>query len=179
MKIAFRILLMAGLFFFGFVQAKSGSIDYQSNTAEITVSGLNGVFDNYFELKDALVKTDATAAGSKAASLVTALKSVNERSLSTDEAALWKKLKDALLKNSEKIAKSKDIAEQRAVFKPLSEDFYTLAKGVKYGQTLYYQYCPMYDGDKGGKWLSKEKKIQNPYFGSKMMTCGRVVDTLD
>jgi hypothetical protein len=38
--------------------------------------------------------------------------------------------------------------------------------------TLYQQFCPMYD--KGSAWLSMEKEIRNPYYGSKMMACGKV-----
>jgi hypothetical protein len=39
-------------------------------------------------------------------------------------------------------------------------------------ESVYYQYCPM----KKMYWLSKEETIKNPYYGSKMLTCGNVSD---
>ena len=46
------------------------------------------------------------------------------------------------------------------------------------GETAYYDYCPMAFNNKGGYWLAKEDKIQNPYFGDKMLTCGSVEEKL-
>lgn len=34
--------------------------------------------------------------------------------------------------------------------------------------------CPMFEGDKGGSWLSISKDIKNPYFGDMMLSCGEV-----
>jgi len=36
----------------------------------------------------------------------------------------------------------------------------------------------MADDNKGGYWLSTEKKIKNPYFGSKMIKCGKVKEII-
>jgi len=41
-------------------------------------------------------------------------------------------------------------------------------------ETIYVQHCPMADNNKGADWLSYEKEIRNPYFGSSMLTCGEV-----
>ncbi|RYF87461.1 MAG: DUF3347 domain-containing protein, partial [Chitinophagaceae bacterium] len=40
-------------------------------------------------------------------------------------------------------------------------------------QPIYLQYCPM----KKASWLSSEKQIRNPYYGSSMLTCGEVTET--
>jgi Protein of unknown function (DUF3347). len=32
---------------------------------------------------------------------------------------------------------------------------------------------------KKANWLSSEKEIKNPYYGSTMLTCGSVVDTIN
>ena len=45
-------------------------------------------------------------------------------------------------------------------------------------QTLYRQYCPMAFDNRGAFWLSNEKEIRNPYFGDKMMSCGRVEEEI-
>jgi hypothetical protein len=31
---------------------------------------------------------------------------------------------------------------------------------------------------KGANWLSKENAVKNPYYGSQMLTCGKVVETI-
>ena len=38
-------------------------------------------------------------------------------------------------------------------------------------KTLYQYFCPMYNNNKGGVWLTEIKEIKNPYFGSKMLKC--------
>jgi hypothetical protein len=42
--------------------------------------------------------------------------------------------------------------------------------------TLYEQFCPMYD--KGSAWLSSSNEVRNPYYGSKMLKCGKVQKTI-
>jgi hypothetical protein len=46
-------------------------------------------------------------------------------------------------------------------------------------QPVYHTFCPMAFDDKGGYWLSEEKKVYNPYFGDEMLHCGKVTETLD
>ncbi|MFT5970040.1 MAG: Cu(I)/Ag(I) efflux system membrane fusion protein, partial [Flavobacteriales bacterium] len=40
--------------------------------------------------------------------------------------------------------------------------------------TLYLQFCPMANSNKGGYWLSQEKEVKNPYFGLNMLKCGTI-----
>jgi hypothetical protein len=54
----------------------------------------------------------------------------------------------------------------------LSKDMMDMVAITGTDATLYQQFCPMYD--KGSAWLSMEKDIKNPYYGSKMMNCGKV-----
>ncbi len=54
-------------------------------TETISANPLKNVFDNYFLLKDALVKTDATAASSKAKELVISISSVKMEALKMEE----------------------------------------------------------------------------------------------
>ena len=44
--------------------------------------------------------------------------------------------------------------------------------------TLYVQHCPMVNNNEGADWISDEEKIRNPYFGDKMMKCGKVKATI-
>ena len=60
----------------------------------------------------------------------------------------------------------------------LSEDVYDLAKAFGAGQPLYHDHCPMYNENKGAMWLSEMKEVKNPYYGSKMITCGTVEEVI-
>lgn len=139
---------------------------------------LKAVFDHYFSVKDALVKTDAGTSSAKAAELVKAVKAGEMTKLSTDEHTVWMKVMKDLTANAEKIAASKDVAKQRETFALLSGNIYQLAKVSKQDAPVYYQHCPMYNGGKGANWLSKENAVKNPFYGAQMLTCGSTVETI-
>jgi hypothetical protein len=73
--------------------------------------------------------------------------------------------------HAEHIAKSA-IDHQREHFKILSKDITDMVAITGTKNTLYQQFCPMYD--KGSAWLSTSNEVKNPYYGSKMLTCGKV-----
>ncbi len=140
---------------------------------------LKTIFDNYFSVKDALVKTDAGNSSTKAAELVKAIKAIEMVKLSTEEHTVWMKVMKDLTSNTEKIAASKNVAQQKEAFALLSKNMYELAKASKQEIPVYYQHCPMYNNGKGANWLSKEEAIKNPYYGSKMLTCGSVQEIIN
>ena len=151
----------------------------QKNTTETqNVPQLKAVFENYFSVKDALVKTDAGTSFAKATELVKAIKAVEMTKLSTEEHTVWMKVMKDLTANAEKIATSKDVAKQRETFALLSKSMYELTKVSKQETPVYYQHCPMYNNGKGANWLSKEEAVKNPYYGSKMLTCGSTIETM-
>ncbi len=142
------------------------------------VNQLVPVFNNYFALKDALVKTDATLAADKAKQLFTALKAVQMNKLSDKAHTVWMKVMDDLMSDTEKIKGSKDVESQRNHFMALSDNMYQLMKASNHESPVYYQHCPMANDGKGANWLSKENAVKNPYYGSVMLTCGKTVETL-
>lgn len=151
----------------------------QANTAEAQdTPQLNAIFDNYFALKDALVKADATVSSARATELVKAIKAVEMARLSTEEHTVWMKVMKDLTADAGKIAKAKEVAVQRDAFALLSKNVYGLAKVSKQDLPVYYQHCPMYNDGKGANWLSREEAVRNPYYGAKMLTCGSTVETL-
>lgn len=82
--------------------------------------------------------------------------------------------KAELLKATEKLNKASSIEKQRAVFNDVSTAMWKLVKNSdKVNHVVYYQYCPM----KKAYWLSNEKEIKNPYYGSSMLTCGKIAET--
>lgn len=72
------------------------------------------------------------------------------------------------------IMNSKNVEEQRKHFVTVTKAVENLVKGQVENGALYKQYCPMAFGNTGAYWLSDSKDIRNPYFGNKMLKCGRV-----
>jgi hypothetical protein len=136
------------------------------------------VFDNYFALKDALVKTDASTATAKAVTLLASLNAINMGKMKMDEHNAFMKVEKALKADASTISTSKDVAAQRAAFSNLSNNMISLIKVTKATQTVYLQHCPMANDGNGADWLSKENAVKNPYYGNMMLTCGKTVETI-
>ena len=139
---------------------------------------LQPVLDSYFMLKDALVQGNAKGASLEAGKLSESINAVKMEKLQPAEHEVWMKVMTKLALDAGHIAETQDISHQRDHFMGLSKNMYELAKIVKLGVPVYYQFCPMADQGKGANWLSKENAIQNPYFGAQMISCGKTVETI-
>lgn len=125
--------------------------------------GMTGkAFHNYLQLKMALVNSDADEAAKVAANMAEGV---------TDERAEIKTL-------AEGIANNTDLEEQRSLFSNLTLQLSPLIEQNLAAGTIYKKYCPMaFNGD-GAYWLSDVTEINNPYFGSKMLRCGKIDQTI-
>ncbi|MFT6845611.1 MAG: copper chaperone CopZ [Flavobacteriales bacterium] len=139
---------------------------------------LKAVFTSYDVLKNALVKSDGNLASLKANELLKAINNVKMESLSMEEHTVWMKIKKDLLFDANHIKSKKDAGHQRDHFTSLSSNVYQLLLVSKQETPTYYQFCPMANGGKGANWLSKQETIKNPYFGAKMLSCGKTVETI-
>lgn len=148
------------------------------NNATQEKNQLAAVFDNYFALKDALVKTDGNTASAKAKDIQTAIYAVKMDKLPMNVHTVWMKVVSDLKEDAGQISGTKDISHQRDHFMSLSKNMYELVKVAKPAETVYYQFCPMANDGKGANWLSKESGVRNPYYGSQMLTCGKTVETI-
>ena len=148
--------------------------DHSTMTENQGTDQLKPVFDNYFSLKDALVKTDSKTASAKSKDLLSAITAVKMETLKMDVHMTWMKVYKDLTVDAKNISETQDIKKQRELFKSLSKNTYELIKVSKFTEPVYYQYCPMQDAN----WLSKENTIKNPYYGSQMLSCGKTVETI-
>ena len=156
------------------------SMHNQENVVETKqkVNQLKTIFESYFALKDALVKSDGKLASTPAKDLLANINSVKMEKLSSEEHTVWMKVMSSLKSNTEKMSETASVEKQRIAFMDLSAYFYDLLKVGKQENAIYYQNCPMYNDGKGANWLSKESTIKNPYYGSQMLTCGKTVETI-
>jgi len=160
------------------VAEEHGNHENLSETEVQKTDQLKAVFDNYFAVKDALVKTDGNTASTKATELLSAINAVKMETLTTDEHTVWMKVLKTIKEDAEHIADTKDAEHQRDHFNTLSKNFYDLIKVSKQETPTYLLHCPMANDGKGADWLSKENIVKNPYYGSMMLSCGKVVETI-
>lgn len=136
------------------------------------------VLDAYFELKDALVQTDAVSASEKAVALAEAIDSVDSQGLSAEAAMLWDVAGKDAHAAALAISDETDVEVQREHFEPLSNVFIDMVKSYgPFSHVIYIQRCPMVRGG-NADWLSKEENVMNPYHGSRMLTCGSVIERI-
>lgn len=152
------------------VQNESGTdsdvavIGQQNETSE-------KILTDYLALKDALVGDNKSGAENLGAILAGSLKEFDVTSYPATQQSELKEILEDAIEHAEHIAKSA-IDHQREHFKILSKDIMDLVAITGTEMKLYQQFCPMYEG--GSTWLSASNEIRNPYYGSAMLTCGKV-----
>ncbi|MDO8999702.1 MAG: DUF3347 domain-containing protein [Bacteroidota bacterium] len=156
----------------------TATTDTTAIVQSVVSNQFKAIFDSYFELKNALVKTDAKTAGLKATDLTIQLNKVDMSILENSQHVVWMKVYKNLIAKSELIATAKNIENQRTQFMDVSESMYKLLKVAKLATPVYYQHCPMYNDGKGANWLSMENAVKNPYYGSQMLSCGKTIETI-
>ena len=141
---------------------------------------LKAVFDDYIKLKDAFVKEDSNNVIIESKRLLDKLSKV-EMKLVTDKEAQkhWMSLEKEIKIAATSILNTAKIKRQRNNFKSLSLGLKNAIEVFGINEKVYHQFCPMADNNNGAFWLSKEKKVINPYFGSVMLNCGEVKQVIE
>ncbi|EPR74072.1 putative Co/Zn/Cd efflux system membrane fusion protein [Winogradskyella psychrotolerans RS-3] len=129
------------------------------------------ILKDYFNLKDALVADDESKGKELGAILVESLDNLDVSKYTDDQKSELNDIIVDATEHAEHISES-PMEHQREHFKILSKDVTDMVAITGTENTLYEQFCPMYD--KGSAWLSMSKDVKNPYYGSKMLTCGKV-----
>lgn len=136
----------------------------------------NALFTAYFALKDALVASDAKQAAAHAGAFAAAVKAVPMERMGPDVHGVWMQVMEPLANTGATIAAKADLDAQRKAFAELSTPMLALVNVAPRAEPVYYDHCPMYAG--GADWLSMEKPIKNPFYGSAMLSCGSVNETV-
>lgn len=124
---------------------------------------------SYYNIKNALVTGDAVSAALNAGEFLKTVNTVDYKVISEGNSHI-------LAKDAGRISTAIDLKKQREYFINFSSNMVAVAKALKLSdQPVYIQYCPM----KKASWLSSEKEIRNPYYGSSMLTCGEVTEILN
>ena len=133
----------------------------------------------YLQMKNALANDNGKDAAIAGKAFVESMGKMDKNSLTGDKKKKWDDVSDDAKEMAEHIGDNANkIEHQREHFDMLSTDMYDMVKTFGAGQTLYKDFCPMYNDKKGAMWLSEVKEIKNPYLGKKMPTCGSVKEEI-
>ena len=151
-----------------------------SNNSDAKVDGsMKEMVSQYLQIKNALANDNGNDAASAGNAFVKSMAKMDKNSLTAEKKKKWDDLSDDAKEMAEHIGKNAgDIEHQREHFDMLSADMYDMVKTFGAGQTLYKDFCPMYNNKKGASWLSETKDIKNPYLGKAMPTCGSVKEEI-
>jgi len=155
-----------------------------ANNSDVFNQSFTRLINAYIDLKDALVASDAAKATAAAQTLRTAADSLKVNEIKGDSTGVIKETAltytSSITGSAQALVAQKDIEGKRKEFGNIADAMWTLTRTVRYGgKKLYWEYCPMAFNNQGAYWISYERDIKNPYFGSKMMTCGSVEDSID
>jgi len=132
----------------------------------------------YLGIKDALVASDLAGAKAMATEFATALAGADMAAMGESHDT-WMSVVPRLSQGAVSIGQAQNLEIARKEFYALTEPVVAAVKTFgEGGQDLYVQHCPMAIDNAGANWVSAESNIRNPYFGDKMLTCGKVVEEL-
>ena len=134
-------------------------------SVEFENDSIRQVYHHYLSLKNALVQTNTVKAKNAARDIVKVYNPPEEE--------------NEIVASAKSISNSNDINKQRKLFSELTRNLGPVLKVSISSGTIYKQYCPMVFEGKGGYWYSNSREIRNPYFGDKMLDCGRVSEIIE
>lgn len=135
------------------------TISAQTNDASVAK-----LYQNYLNIKNALVADNSDGASKAANQFIKSASMIDLKVLSEGNL-------NVLRKDASQIADSRSIDSQRESFDYLSQNMINISQKFKLSnKSIFVQYCPMAKAS----WLSSEKVIKNPFYGSSMLSCGSV-----
>ena len=142
---------------------------------KLAKEALQPLYTDYLKWKDALTNDDFAEAQKMASNMKSKLDKINMSLFKGDAHNAWMDFQGRLSNSLEHVQHFSNIEQLRKSFQTVSAAMIEMANMFKpLNKTIYVLHCPMADNNKGADWLSSEKEIRNPYFGSSMLTCGEV-----
>jgi len=149
---------------------------------ESEAGNYRSLVESYLLLKDKLVNDEK--ADEYAKQMLSVVSNVDMGAFSEEGHIKWMEYQKVIEEKAKKILEAGKLGEQRKHFIQLSDNMIGLVKTFEapetgQGSSLYVQFCPMANDDKGAFWLSKEDKVKNPYYGDMMLNCGEVREEIE
>jgi membrane fusion protein, copper/silver efflux system len=153
--------------------------DFRKMTSANLANQLNLIFNAYILFKNQLVESDAKSSFTESQNLLKKIETTGMNLFSGASHEYWM-LKSSLIRTALKeIKPTSNIDEIRKSFVIISENLIKVFKAFGTGNNkAFVQFCPMANQNIGAFWLSTDKQIKNPFYGSMMLNCGETRDTI-
>ena len=155
--------------------AEKNTHSTNQDTAAGSAFSIKELVRHYLVLKNALTNDNGKEAAAAGKAIVENLNSLDATRIPDEQKKVFTDVAADAIEHAGHIGDNAGkIEHQREHFAMLSRDINDLVKTFDPGQKLYEDFCPMFNNNKGAIWLSETKEIKNPYYGSKMLTCGEL-----
>lgn len=139
------------------------------------IEQLDNVTSAYLQLHRALVSSDLGKSKSSLNRIIDALAEVDMKLLKGQFHDDWMMLQPELSKTLTRARQAKDLESLRIDFSAISNLIIEINEKLGPSrEPLYRAYCPMALNKQGAYWITAEQKIENPYYGASMLTCGEI-----
>ncbi len=131
---------------------------------------MNLVLVEYLKIGDTLASDNMDGVAAAAGAIVTLSAKLDASNVESGHAKHYQGIAQKVPEAAKKLQSAADIAAARKAFAELSKPMVMWVEHQS-AKPATVVYCSMYPGS----WLQKGQSIRNPYYGSKMLTCGEVV----
>ncbi|MBI4860518.1 MAG: DUF3347 domain-containing protein [Candidatus Riflebacteria bacterium] len=132
---------------------------------------MNSIASEYTAIHKAFYGDSTTGVDEAAKKIDELARAIDPSTIEGENAQLFKTLPSLLVGSTAKLLQAKDLAGKRIAFKELSAAMVKWARAAK-PQGIHVAFCSMAKA----RWLQREDKVFNPYYGSSMLHCGTMED---
>jgi len=137
---------------------------------------LQTLVNSYLSIKNALTTDDFDQAKASLSEFANEVKTNSEMNSHDEHEGQHAVHHQAMVAAVNEAENAGDISTFRSAFKKISAELITAIENQGFDDTLYRQYCPMYEG--GSEWISSSEDIENPFYGTAMHSCGETVEEI-
>lgn len=161
-------------------QSSMQSASQDSGMEPATSAALTPVYNTYFGLQMALASDDLPAAKKAFADVIGTIKSVDMELFHGKIHQQWMKYSGDITKDAAPGKDAADIAAARNAFYHVSATMIEMEKSFGHSdkRNYYLTFCPMARDNQGAFWLQTVDTVYNSFYGSMMLRCGSIKDTL-
>ncbi len=142
---------------------------------------LDAVVSEYMKLQKALSQDQLAEANQVGDLLNKAIQNVGMGALGTDAHEVWMRAHSEIQRATERLGTSQSLKTARTEFEIISNSLIGVLQqfGSSSEKPLLIYHCPMAFQGKGADWIQENKGVENPYYGSRMFTCGNLKETIE
>ncbi len=150
--IAFAVAVLA-------TNARAGHRTFRKEQNGALMEPVKSIFESYLKIESALANESTVGIEINASAIASAVRGDS-----------MKMFPPQVAKQAEILAGTRNLSSAREAFKPLSKSLIQYLADHNITSAYVEVYCPMTKAS----WIQKDRKINNPYMGGSMWSCGTI-----